>query len=253
MTLDKKTVNITLKKLPLNVINILLVACDPNYNLSPEDEANSSRKTLTINRERLAQVIVERDDTATYTKAEEIANSISQMDSDINTTKEELKPIEQEYKDKKANLKRLKEEKEALLKVKADELAATLSEEDAAKITNYHSDLEKARAELSRQKQREKGLKAYAQGLMVSLMDDMEEEYEVAAQEIKASATKTAAKYLSQVEEEKVLDLNTTEGLKAANQAFSEALKIPMVRAINQAKLNPEWKNNQDMGALAAA
>lgn len=246
---DQNSVNATFSKLPLEIINRLLVACNKDCELLPLDDAHSPRKALKNNREKLTRFIVEFDDCDTYNRAKEIADSLTQKESLIEDLKEELKPIEGQCKELKVQIKQLKAEKQALIDGKVKELEEALSTEDSGKITQYNTVVEKLAAESQNQKQMKKALNEVAKGFIASEIAEVTEEFVEAVYETNKVTEKIFNKLRDRVKQnkERRINFDTVEGLNKVNEQLEQEWKTHQTNIINKTRLNPDWKKNREV------
>ncbi|MDJ0596516.1 MAG: hypothetical protein QNJ72_42210 [Pleurocapsa sp. MO_226.B13] len=237
--LDQKSVKDTLSKLPLKLINILLVDCDKDCHFEPSDDAHSSRKALKNNREKLTNFIVKFDDHKTYNLAKDLADSLTPIDNNIEDLEEEIKPT-------KAQIKKLKAEKQALIDEKAKELEAALTPENSEKITHYNSVIEREITKANRQKQRTKALKEVSKGFIASEIDGVTEEFGEAICEVNMIANDFFKKLRTQIKNNKEQEINfdTKEGQNKVNKKLDREWKTHQTNILNKTRLNPDWKNN---------
>lgn len=250
--IDIKAVKEVVGKLPIELVNPLLMACDFNRNFLPPDDATTDKKKLKIHREKLVDAIVEGNDVDIFNQAGELAKSLDIHDKKIDPKQKELEKLKAQIKEKREEIKNLDYIKQKDIDKKAQELVEALGEEKSQRLAQYYSDTDKARAELYREKEREKSLKAYSKGLAISVIDDLEDEYIEAAQEVNSSTVKYAEKVYSEIEKNLDFNPNTEKGMKRINVNLNEGAKLLVNKAVNKAKLGLEYKNNLVMSALSS-
>ena len=246
--LDLKEVKQTVSKLPLELINILLVDCgDTNCNLNPLDDFNNSRTTLKRNREKLVNYIVDSNAVATYNQAKDLANALIEYDDLIKAKEEEHAPIKAQYKEANAEIKQLKKDKETLIKHKVNELEKTLNNKEYEQITQYNSVIESENAKTKRHKQRTKALKELGKGFIASEIDGITEEFGEAINEVYIITPKFIEKLRKQIKEnqEQKINLETVKGLNKVNEKFDREWRTHETNIINRTGLNPDWKKDQ--------
>ena len=248
--LDQKAVKEVVGKLPIELVNPLLIACNPDCNFLQPDDASTDKKKLKIHREKLVNAIVESNDVGIFNQAEELAKSFDIDDEQIDFEQEELDEINAKAKEKRENIKLFKIEKQNKINKKAEELIKALGEEKSQRLAQYYKDTDKARAELYREKEREKALKAYMKGLVISVIDDLEDEYVEAAQEVNSSTVEFAEKVYSKIEKNPDFNPNTEKGMKRINVNLNEGAKRLVTKAINKSKLGLDYKNSTVMSVL---
>ena len=122
-----------------------------------------------------------------------------------------------------------------------------LGEEQAQELSQYNSDTEKARAELYREKEREKALKAHFKATVMSVIDKMEDRYTEATQEVNSYAVEFAEKIYDEFEKNPETSPNTIKGMKFIDTNLNEGAKQLVTKAINKSKLGLPYKNNPVM------
>ena len=237
--LNKTNVNDTLKKLPLEIINRLLVSGDKDCHLNPLDDAHSPRKALKNNREKLTNFIVKFDDHKTYNRAKKFADPLTQKENQIEDLEEQIKPT-------KAQIKKLKAEKQALIDKQEKELEEELTAENSEKITHYNSVREREITKANRQKQRTKALKEVSKGLIASEIDGVTEEFGEAIYKTGKISLNFINKLRILIKEnkEQTINFDTVEGQNKVNEQLEQEWPTHQTNIINKTKLNPDWKNN---------
>ena len=74
--LDRAVVKQIVGKLPIELVNPLLIACNPDCNFLAPDDDSTDKKKLKIHREKLVNAIVEGNDVDTFDRAEDLAKSL---------------------------------------------------------------------------------------------------------------------------------------------------------------------------------
>lgn len=252
--LDTKAVKKVVGKLPMELVNPLLIACNLDCNFLPPDDASTDKKKLKIHREKLVNAIVESNDVDIFNQAEELAKSIDVHNEKIDPKQKELEKLKAQIKEKREEIKDLDYIKQKDIDKKAQKLREDLSEEKAQKLAQYNLDTEKVRAELYREKEREKALKAYMKGHAISVIDDLEGKYVEAAQILNSRTVEYAKKAYDDFERNPDIDvnLNTVEGMKLINANLNKASELLVNKAIVKSQLCLGYKNNSVMSALSA-
>jgi|GEM_PF-5275267 len=249
--LDQAVVKQVVSKLPIEYVNPLLKACNPDCKFLPPDDASTDKKKLKIHREKLVNAMVDSNKIDIFNQAKDLAKSLDIDNKRIDPEQEELEKINAKAKEKREKIKLLKREKQSKINKKAQELIEALGEEKSQELARYYSDIEKARAELYREKEREKALKAYMKGLAISVIDDLKDEYVETAQVLNSCTVEYAEKVYSKIEKNPDLDSNTVKGMERIKVNLDEASK-PMVNgAINKSKLGLDYKNSPVMSSLS--
>ena len=250
--LDRAVVKQIVGKLPIELVNPLLKACNPDCNFLAPDDNSTDKKKLKIHREKLVNAIVESNDVDIFNRADELAKSLEVHDEKISPKQEKLKKINAEAKKLREEIKELDYIKQKDIEKNAQELIEDLGEEQAQELSQYYSDTEKARAELYRENEREKALKAYMKGLAISVLDDLEDKYVEAAQELNSSSVESAEKIYSEIEKDPKIkiDPNTVQGMKLIDVSLNKSAKRLVTKAINKSKLGLDYKNSPVMSAL---
>ena len=250
--LDQKAVKEVVGKLPIELVNPLLIACNPDCNFLQPDDASTDKKKLKIHREKLVNAIVESNDVGIFNQAEELAKSLDVHDEKIEPKQKELETLKAQIKAKREEIKDLDYIKQKDIDKKAQELIKALGEEKAQELAQYNSDTEKARTELYREKEREKGQKAFFKGLAVSIIDGLKDEYIEASKLLTNSAVQYAEELCTQIEKNPDININldTIEGMKLIDANLDEASKTLVSGAINKSKLGLDYKKSPVMSAL---
>lgn len=249
--LDRAVVKQVVGKLPIELVNPLLIACNPDCNFLQPDDASTDKKKLKIHRKKLVNAIVEGNDVDTFNQAEELAKSFDIDDEQIGFEQKELDEVNAKSKEKRKKIKLLKREKQNKINKQEQELIKALDKEKYQELAQYYLDTDKARAELYREKEREKALKAYMKGLAISVIDDLEDKYVEAGQEVNSFTVEYAEKVYSKIEKNPDFDPNTEKGMKRINVNLNEGAKRLVTKAINKSKLGLDYKNNSVMSALS--
>ena len=251
--LNLKEVKQIVSKLPLELINVLFVSCDKNCSLTPLDDFNNSQTTLKRNREKLAYSIVDSNAVDTYNQAKDLANALTECDDLIKAKEEEHALIKAQYKAANAEIKQLKEDKEALIERKINELEKNLDDRASEKIAQYNSIIESEKAKTKRDKQRTKALKELGKGLIASKIDGITEEFGEAICETTNVTFKFLDKLRARIKEDKEqkIDFGTVEGLNTVNKKFDREWKTYKTQIVNNTGLNPDWKNDRGVSFLS--
>ena len=250
--LDPKAVKEVVGKLPIELVNPLLKACNSDCNFLAPDDNSTDKKKLKIHREKLVNAIVEGNDVDTFNRAEDLAKSLEVHDEKIDPKQKELEELKAQIKEKREEIKDLDYIKQKDIDEKAQALIEALGEEKSQKLAQYNSDTEKARAELYREKQREKALKACFKALAISVIDKMEDKYLEATQELKSSAIEYAEQAYDEFEKNPDINvnLNTIEGMKLIDANLEKASEVLVNKAINKSQLGLQFKNSPVMSSL---
>ena len=250
--LDRAVVKQIVGKLPIELVNPLLIACNPDCNFLPPDNNSTNKKKLRIHREKLVNAILEGDDVDTFNQAEKLAKSMEVHDEKINPKQKELEKLKEQIKDIREQIKDLDYIKQKDIDEKAQALIEALGEEKSQRLAQYNSDTEKARAELYREKEREKALKACFKALAISVIDKMENKYLEATQELKSLAIEYAEQAYNELEENSDINvnLNTIEGMKLIDTNLEKASEVLVNKAINKSRLGLQFKNNSVTSSL---
>ena len=179
-TLDKKSVNDTLIKLPLEIINRLLVACDKDCDLFSNNDADSPGKELSPNPEQLIQYLVDSptkelaakrkklinhiikfNDVNTFNNAKALASSLAKYDKKIES-------IRQIMKEERVKLKTLNNDRNEVINDLVSELDETLDSLALNKIAQYNAVAEKVAVKSKNDKQMKKSLNVVAHGFIAA-------------------------------------------------------------------------------------
>lgn len=181
--LDSQIVKQTINKLPLDIINRLLVVADkdcdlfsnnnadsPGRELSPNPEGlsqylvDSPAKELTAKRKKLIKYITdsnESNDIDTFNKAKGLADSLARYDNEIES-------IKQTIKEERTQLKTLNNDRNEVINDLVSELNETLDSLALDKIAQYNTVAEKVAVKSQNEKQIKKSLKEVGKGLIAS-------------------------------------------------------------------------------------
>ena len=167
--MDTQEIKGYLDKFPLKLLNTLAASYQQDDLLSTDDVYHL-KQDIDKKKEILTNLIVEHNDSKTYKKIKAIACSIDKVNRTIEETKEELAPLEREYKEKRSQLRQVQAEKAALIELKIQEFQQDLPKEDVEKVEKHNEEIEQARVIIQRERQMQRGLKAYAQGLVAAVV-----------------------------------------------------------------------------------
>ena len=242
--LDSQIVKQTLSKLPLDLINRLLVDVDKNCVLLSNGDVDSPRKELSTKRKKLIEYLTESNDIDTFNKVKALADSLAEYDNKIESIKKEIEPLQNQLKVKKDRLKILAENKESFTKGKVDELDATLNEAALNKIAQYNAVVEKVAVKSQNEKQMKKTLKEVAKGFIASDIAGVTEEFGEAIFETSNVTLNFVAKMRTRIKEHEETghNLNTVAGINTINQRFEREWSTHETNIINKTGLNPDWK-----------
>lgn len=162
--LNKTIVKKTLVNLNLKTILRLLLKYKKDYQLFSGNDVNSPRKELSIHRQALIDYIVDtnnEDSEKIYEEAKAIADPLAVYVENNESIKGEIKPLQDELKVKKAQLKKSNEDTESFIEEQANELYKTLDDVAKNKLVQYNVLVEKVAAKSKNKKQMEKGKKEF--------------------------------------------------------------------------------------------
>ena len=254
--LDRKIVKQTINKLPLDLINRLLVVADkdcdlfsnndadcPGRELGPNPEqlsqylVDSPAKELTAKRKKLINHIIKSNDVKTFNEAKALADSLAKYDNEIES-------IKQTIKEERAQLKTLNNDRNEVINDLVSELNEALDSSALNKIAQYDAVAEKVAVKSKNKKQMEKGKKEFGKGLIAASIEGVTEEFAAAMEGTTNFTLSFIAKTHARIKEHKEAgrDLNTVAGINTINQNFDREWKIERTNIINKAKLNPDWK-----------
>ena len=254
--LDQQTVKQTLSKLPLDLINRLLLDADkdcdllsnndadsPGRELSPNPEqliqylVDSLAKELTDKRKKLIKYITESDDVKTFNKALAFADRLAEYDNEIES-------IKQTMKEEKAQLKTLNNDKNEVINDLVSELDETSDSSALNKIAQYNTEVEKVAVKSQNEKQIKKSLKEVGKGLIASNIAGVQKEFAKAMSETAKVTLSFVEEICTQINEhEKAgFDLNTVAGINTINQKFDRKWLTHETNIINQTGLNSNCK-----------
>ncbi|MEM7590460.1 MAG: hypothetical protein AAF383_02870 [Cyanobacteria bacterium P01_A01_bin.83] len=115
-------------KLPIELVNPLLIACNPDCNFLPPDDASTDKKRLIIHKEKLVNAIINSNDIDIFNQAEDLAKSLDIHDQKIDPKQKELEKLKAQIKEKREEIKELDYIKQREIDKKAQELIEALGE-----------------------------------------------------------------------------------------------------------------------------
>ncbi|WP_449002684.1 hypothetical protein [Myxosarcina sp. GI1(2024)] len=212
------------------------------------DDAHSPKIALKLNGQKLVAYILSSQDSETYDRAQEIADSLAECERNIKAKEEEHAPIKAKYQEGRAELKKLKLAKQEEIETKVKELERALSIEDSEKIARYNADKEKEATKSKRQKQIKKSLKEVGKGFLAAELDGLTEEFGEAICQVNTITFNFWQKLRQQIQENKEPKINfdTEEGWKQVSQKYDRECKTHETNIINKTRLNPDWKDETD-------